>query len=506
MRFADSLAQVFVSSATASSSLTSKITTTGGVSLTLLQSAMTSVGVTVTGVTLTTPPTQTTIAAPPSPPMPPSPSPSPPPPYGCGVVYHCATGVSCANLEGCGPCPPGQMGDGRTCAQCSLSVAVISNVAGGSLVRSVEATLSGVASTNTSCTTTGGFVFSWASTALDATGASLTPTATTPSLTLVSRALATQASASFTLSACFAGARTLCATSAPVAFAVTATPLIAVIGGGGGVVGETPVTLSAARSSDPDGAALSTFTFAWSCVRTDGSNPACTARDGTPFAASTTATQMVQLAGEGAGATYTISLTIGTGGRSASTSTVLTVIPGAIPLVAIAGSAVLSGAKANPSQQLVLFANASAFVPGAVTTRWALAAQTGVSAPLLNLADPAVCATALTSVSMVLRAGALTAGVNYVFSLTATDAVGAVGRANATVVTSTPARDGWADVSPQSGVALNTPFVLTASGWAADSDELPLTYSADYFVEGSPAAPVSVRARSRYGYRSLLAC
>ena len=473
--------------------MSSRITTTGGVLLSVLQSSMTSVGVTVTGVALTTPPVLATIAAPPSPPMPPSPSPSPPPPYGCGVVYQCAAGVSCANLEGCGPCPVGQLGDGRTCTPCMLSVAVTNNVAGGSLTRSTETTLSGVASTNTSCTTAGGFVFSWVANALDSAGAQLAPVATTPSLTLLARSLAVQASASFTLTACFAGARTLCASSAPVAFAVTATPLIAVIGGGGGVVGETPVVLSAARSSDPDGAALSSFTFSWSCVRTDVNNPACTARDGTPFAASTAATQTMQLAGgAGSGATYTISLTIGTAGRSASTSTVLTVIPGAIPLVAIAGSAVLSGAKANPSQQLVLFANASAFIPGGVTTRWALAAQTGASAPLLNLTDPTVCATAPTSVSMVLRPGALAAGARYTFQLSAVDSVGAVGLANATVTTSALARGGWAEASPASGVALSTSFVLSAVGWTADVDELPLMYSADYVVEGSNAAPVSI--------------
>jgi hypothetical protein len=55
---------------------------------------------------------------------------------------------------------------------------------------------------------------------------------------------------------------------------------------------------------------------------------------------------------------------------------------------------------------------------------------------------------------------------------------------------SAPARDGWADVAPASGIALETRFVLTASGWTADADELPLTYKADYFVEGLPDAPV----------------
>jgi hypothetical protein len=93
---------------------------------------------------------------------------------------------------------------------------------------------------------------------------------------------------------------------------------------------------------------------------------------------------------------------------------------------------------------------------------------------------------------MVLKAGALAAGGRYTFTLTATDGVGATGSANATVATSAPATGGWATITPASGVALSTPFVLSAVGWSADADELPLKYSAEYVVEGSGAAPVSL--------------
>jgi hypothetical protein len=199
----------------------------------------------------------------------------------------------------------------------------------------------------------------------------------------------------------------------------------------------------------------------------------------------------VQLRGDAAGALYTISLVVSLGERSSSTNTTLTVLPGALPLVSIAGNAVLAGAKANPALQLVLFANATAFVPGAVATSWSVAAQS-VPGPLLNLSDPAVCATPVTSVSMVLRPGALLPGASYTFSLRATDAVGATGMANATVVTSSPARDGWAEASPASGVALSSHFLVTASGWTADADEKPLSYLLDYFIEGSAAGPVSL--------------
>lgn len=489
--------QVFLSSAAASSSLSTLITSIGGISLSLLQSAMANAGLTVTGVALTTPPSQAVIPAPPLPPPPPSPPPTPPPPTGCGILYQCAAGVACVSLNACGPCPPGQSGDGRTCVPCALGVLLGSNVNGGSQPRSQDTTLAGLVATDAACNTTGGFTFSWAATALDSSGVQLVPTATTPSFTLLARSLAVQANATFVLTSCFAlraaGAALLCAASNAASFAVTLSPLVALIGGGSCVVGETPFALSGAASYDPDGLPQSSLTFAWSCVRTDGSSPACTSRDGTLFAAAGTPMQNVKLAGAaGAGAVYVISLTVSAGSRSSTTNTTLVVVPGALPLVAIAGNAVLSGAKADPTQPLVLFANASAFVTGGVTARWALAAQTGASAPLLNLSDPAVSATPITSASLVLRAGALTPGVNYVFSLTATDSTGAVGRANATVVTSRPASGGWADVYPAAGVAVSTPFVITASNWTADADELPLSYRAEYIIEGSGAPPVSL--------------
>jgi hypothetical protein len=491
--------QVLMLSASAASGVSARITASGGPSLAALQTA----GVPTTGVVLTTPPAVTVTAAPPAPPAPAPPPPAPPPPAGCGSTWFCFAGVACASDSTCGACPVGTAGDGVACAACSLSVTITPSFAGSSSASAADATLAGVvAARDSSCNVTGGFAFAWSAAALAAaTGGPLqlsSAAAAAASFSLPARSLRSGQDAGFTLTACLARAAAPTCGNASASFAVTASPLVALLGGGGGIVGETPFTLSGAASYDPDAAAGSTaaLSYAWTCARLlDGSSAACAAHDGTPVVLSAgAAAQSVQLAGAAApGARYLFTLTVSDGaGRSSSTNTTVTVLPGALPLVSIAGSAALSGAKADPTKQLVLLANATAFVPGAVTTRWSLAAQSGGGGAALNLSDPAVCATPVTSASMVLRPGALAPGGRYTFTLTATDAAGGVGSANASVVTSAAPRGGWVDVSPPAGVALSTQFVLTAAGWSADADELPLTFAAEYTIDGSGAPPVSL--------------
>jgi hypothetical protein len=495
--------QVLVLSASAAASVAARISAQDGTfpPLAALQAA----GIRASAVSLTAPPIVTPLPVPPSPPAPPPPPPRPPPPSGCGVSYFCYAGVACASTSACGACPVGMAGAGLRCAPCSLRVAAAASFAGGALPRSAAGALTGVASAaeGSACNAAGGFTFAWATNATTTSGAPLALPPPAPALALPARSLGAGQTAAFTLTACFAGAPSApCAASAAVVFAVTSSPLVALIGGGGGLVGETPLTVSGDASYDPDGAPFSSLAFAWGCARTDagaGDASACVARDGTPVALGSTATQRLQLRGvaAGGGATYIITLRVSLGGRVADANTTLTVQPGALPRVAVAGNAALApGAKADPAAQLVLLANATAFVPGPLRTLWALEAQSGAGAPPLNLSDPIVCATPLTSASMVLLPGALSPGARYTFSLTAIDAVGAVGSASVTVATSAPPRGGWAAVAPAEGVALSTTFVLSAVGWSADADELPLLYSADYIVEGSDAAPVSLTGGS----------
>jgi hypothetical protein len=460
--------------------------------------ALQSAGIPTTGVSVPNPPTVTPVPVPPSPPALPPPPPAPPPPAGCGVVWQCFAGVACASTSACGACPLGLAGDGRTCAPCALRVTLSPSFGGAASPRAADATLSAVVSAaDAGCNASSGYTFAWRSNATDGGGAPLplVAAAAGPSLALPARTLRAGQTAAFSITACLAGAAAPTCANATLAFAVTPTPLVPLLGGGGGIVGgAAAVLLSGASSYDPDDARAA-LSYAWACARAaDGA--ACASSDGTRATLGTAATQSLLLAGAPGGAAYTVTLTVSAadGSRSSSVNSTLTVVPGAIPLVSIAGNAVLAGAKADPSAQLVLFANATAGVPGAVATRWSVAAQRGVGGPLLNLSDARVCATPVTSVSLVIRAGALAPGGSYTFTLTATDAAGGIGSANATVTMSSPPRSGWAEVLPSSGIALSTPFLLTAAGWSADDDELPLTYSVDCFVNGddASAAPLSL--------------
>ncbi len=447
----------------------------------------------------------------PSPPLPPPPPP-PPSPSLCGSDWSCFPGVACTDTLRCGACPAGTAGDGRECVPCAVRVALTPSFTGAAVSRSTGAVLAGTAAATEECDASGGFTFRWATNATtSADTAMVIPPATGPSLVLPARSLGGGQTAAFTLIACFASAPATCG-NASTAFAILASPLVALLGGGGGVVGEMALVLSGAASYDPDGAAAAELSFAWTCARMDGDDAVCAAPDGAPVMLGSSATQSLQLRGDVSGASYSITLTVSLGARSSMASTMLTVMPGALPLVAIASSAALTG-RADPGKQLPLLASITSFATGAVAARWAVVAQS-IAGPLLDVSDPAVCATPATSVttlvpsvpapaSLLLRAGVLAPGATYVLTLSATDATGATGLANATIVTSAQAHSGVAAVTPASGVALSTPFVLSGQGWIADAEELPLTFSAEYLVDGSGADAVSLTGGAFRGTPSI---
>jgi len=220
-------------------------------------------------------------------------------------------------------------------------------------------------------------------------------------------------------------------------------------------------TLDGSSSYDPDGVYdSSTFSYAWRC----GGCP-----DAVDSSLGTKATTTVAASSLSAG-TYVFWLNVTAGGRSAAASTVVEVISGTPPSVAMA---TLPKAKYNQDEEFVsLSANAAA---GATSTAWSVVdsdvkkvfkKRNVVTAKIQN--RPA--ATVMLS--------ALTVGNTYTFRFTATTGSGASATSAYSHVTLTineAPSSGYVSVDPYYGLALKTKFTFSATNW--EDDDLPLTYT-----------------------------
>ena len=138
----------------------------------------------------------------------------------------------------CGPCPVGYRGDGVSCSECEISVAVTAattDSTGGILKRSLDLTVvAALAPFAEGCNTTGGVQYTW--TLVSATdplfslpGGVKTRTRNlfVPALTLP------EGSYSATLRACLSGNGGVCSITGAVYITVVPSPLSGFIGGGG---------------------------------------------------------------------------------------------------------------------------------------------------------------------------------------------------------------------------------------------------------------------------------
>ena len=108
-----------------------------------------------------------------------------------------------------------------------------------------------------------------------------------------------------------------------------------------------------------------------------------------------------------------------------------------------------------------------------------------LSDPAVDLSDPLISSTGASAANLVLWPGVLPSGCaggtcTYTFTLTATHQAPAGARsafAQQTIVMNRPPRGGRLAVSPTTGFELNGTFVLRASYWVDDADDLPLRYS-----------------------------
>lgn len=216
---------------------------------------------------------------------------------------------------------------------------------------------------------------------------------------------------------------------------------------------------------------------------------------GAPSSAAPTPAQTLRLQSSFAGLRYEIACTATKGDRTTSAAGFLLVRSvAALPTIRLDG--LPAGSRLSPTAQLTLGATVDSVAPDQLQLLW-----TQKSGPPVDLSNPAVAATPVTSPSLVILPGALQPGKSYVFLLNATDPVGTALAEVAVAVATAPhgvrgaalgsvsaVVAGGVGGSSAEGVAFATVFTLSASGWA--DEDGPLLYQFQYIMNapGSAAA------------------
>lgn len=262
-------------------------------------------------------------------------------------------------------------------------------------------------------------------------------------------------------------------------------PLAVVVSGGNRTVGEeTPFTLSAATSRDPDdNSALNAFT--WTCSIVSGTDLAIGGDCGLTLPPESEITLAAGVLPPGV---FRFEVTGSKDTREAAASVEVTVEAGSIPAVSIEGegptaSALLPGAKFEVSDPLELAGSATSDVAGSLTWSWTV---TGPGQ--LDLSDPSISSTGADTPALLLAPNALAEGATYRFELTVRDADGGLGKAAVELTTNAGPQGGTLSAQPVTGTALTTEFAINAAGWVDDDGAL----SYQFLVRRPDTAPGAV--------------
>ncbi|KAL3659357.1 hypothetical protein V7S43_015628 [Phytophthora oleae] len=265
--------------------------------------------------------------------------------------------------------------------------------------------------------------------------------------------------------------------SADVQIAVTRTDLMALIAAGNRSIGvEQDLVLDASLSVDPDDLANAVpMKYAWTCWTKNPSTQAydvpCLTNAGSTLALDPQAKVTVAANTVNPNAVYKFTATVSKDSRSSTTSTFITMTPGAPPQVSIEA---LGAAKVNSNDRVVLKGKAVSKLP-VTKTEWTIV---GASDATMK----SIFAVPRGRLVMLLSEGKLTPGVSYKFQLNATDSSGQTGSATLTVVANSPPSSGSLSVTPSVGYALEDKFSVLASDWV--DEDLPLKYTFKY-IKGS---------------------
>ncbi|KAK3232840.1 hypothetical protein CYMTET_56831, partial [Cymbomonas tetramitiformis] len=443
---------------------------------------------------------------------------------GC-VPAPCFPGVECTDVPApnlgyaCGGCPEGYWGNGEECETCRLTAVIEGSTAVQGAMRrpylnEMRAALA-PGLDHPSCVNSAGIKYEW--TVRQATAAFVTefqpvslllgvPAEDLGSamiLRLPKDSLELGATYVFRMRAFLLGNRQVESIS-KTTVRVEAMALVVELVGGELLASEgRTVTLDASGSYDPNmaGAELS---FQWRCRREDAPEEPCRLAATGELLPLRLHDPTLALALQGGdtpeGAKYILECAISSPSSPLAATRVATwvaVVASAaqLPVLSIAAvnrhGAPLSRVSVNKDFQLT--SSVSSDAPASLVMSWSAChrlpgATSGgegggghVDEPL-NLEGKVL--TSLDRLNLVVAAGSLLPGAQYIFRLRVVDAVGEAYQ-SITMTTNTPPQGGWLDVTPSEGVALTSRFAAVTAGWA-DEDH-PLWYQFKYAAVGADA-------------------
>eukprot|EP00981_Chlorochromonas_danica_P004712 scaffold946_cov171-Ochromonas_danica.AAC.12 len=260
------------------------------------------------------------------------------------------------------------------------------------------------------------------------------------------------------------------------------------------------ISLDASQSSDLDNSGA-TLTYLWSCTSVSASyGSACSNFPTTR--SKITQSQLNLAVGTLDAGTYYINVTTtsSVSGLASSTGVAITILSRGAPSVTIASVK----AKYSAGDKIILSGTVNASV-GAAYAYWSsdridTTASSVVISPWQTSVQSGVWA-----FSLAIAPYGLSQGLSYTFSLNAAykSSLTIFSMANITVNINSPPSLGSLSISPSTGSALSTIYVLTAGGWQDDSSDLPLTYVFLYWI--LPNSSIStLQGRSQISYLSTM--
>jgi REJ domain len=159
----------------------------------------------------------------------------------------------------------------------------------------------------------------------------------------------------------------------------------------------------------------------------------------------------------------------------------------------------------NPGSKLIV--SGRVLAPFTVTSVWSVLSPLGVALPFPALTAPQTnlsfsSPSNYIAFPIAFIGGTFTAGSSYSFRLSAYPA-GNTKKGTYTEITlkaNSHPTSGYLMVEPRSGTALTTQFLVTAPGWTAEAENLPLRYSFSYTVSTTLSKYLTLKSSSLKAY------